>query len=96
MTLEEAQQQIKTHFHLRGTTFRKATIDDFAIIPANGDRLGDIIKHVLYEEPYLHLLAQYDDFNVIVLLDFEQYPDAGFLFYDSIANVLDGRASKNA
>jgi hypothetical protein len=88
MTLKEALQQVNDNSKLIGTKHGKGVIDELVIIPTQGDQLGEIIKQVLWGESYSHLLFGFDDFEIIGLLDFQDYPNSGILLYDSLDNII--------
>jgi hypothetical protein len=88
MTLAAAQQLIIDQAHLIGAFRGKTEIEEFAIVPMNGDNLGEIVMQVLWEEPYLHLLAGHNDFKVIALLDLADYPNSGILLYEDLEIII--------
>jgi len=89
MTLNEAQEKIKQNSHLIGTQKGTSIIDHLIIVPLSGDKLGDIVKQVLWEEEYRHLLFGHDDFKVLALLDIEKFSDNGLLLYEDLEAIID-------
>ena len=86
MTLSEAGNQIEEYSHLIGTKHKDSQIDSLVIIPASGDKMGEITGRVLTNRPYGDLLSGFEDFNVIALFDLEKYPNNGALLFENLEN----------
>lgn len=89
MNLEDANNEVERLKHLIGKTINgKNEISFFVIMPTKTDILGEIMKRVIQGYNYDNLLYPFNDFTVIVILDYDLFLANGFLIWDYLDNVL--------
>ena len=72
-----------------GKYYKDNEISEFAIVPANGDNTGEICGCINLDEQYSQYLIGYNDFKVIVLLDFpETLRLEGYLLTELLETIL--------
>lgn len=83
MTLKEAEKTIKNNQNLIGKQYKGQEITNLIVVPINGDKFAEIITELNFGYNYTGLLAGYDKFEIIVLLDFDQYPNTGYTDWET-------------
>jgi len=88
MRLNDAKSLRKRNLHLIGKRYKDNYISDIIIVPANVE-LNKIFQLIIMNSDYSHLLLGHKEFNVIVLLDFEEASFTGLYMWELIQNVID-------
>ena len=89
MTFQEAEILLNLNKNLIGTLFNEKKITHLIIVPIQKDNLGLILSNINLDSDYSNLLIGYDDFDVLALLDFDQYPNIGSATSVSVNVICD-------
>ena len=87
MTLKEAENTIFSNTDLIGKFYENKEISHLIIVPSQKENLGQILGNVNLDIDYANLLRGYNDFEILALLDFDQYPNTGFADSESFDKV---------
>lgn len=88
MNLIQARETVNANSHLIGRFYKKEEISEIIIVPQHGTYLSDIIQLILNDIDYSSILIGHNEFDVIVLLDLQDYPMAGYVNWKYLHQIL--------
>ncbi|RWU10637.1 hypothetical protein [Pedobacter chitinilyticus] len=88
MKLKEARQKRNDFRFIIGTTLGEEFVEDIAIIPKSSNVGGQIYSRLNMGMDYKDLLSGYDDFDLVVIYDYNNLRLGGFLMTDNLDKVI--------
>ena len=88
MTISQSKKIVQDNQYLKGSFYKDDEISDLIIVPKSDQGFSNVIACIINDKNYDHLLAVQYDFEVIVLLNFDDYPLTGVLKWEYLYNIL--------
>lgn len=88
MNKEEALTALQEHHELIGKEINGQEVTNLIILPANGERVGEIVGRIVGDKPYTDILLEYSDYTILVIFDIELFVLTGVLMSNPLNKVL--------
>ncbi|WP_316797306.1 hypothetical protein [Pedobacter agri] len=88
MTKLQCEDLIKKYEYLHMKTYKGKEISAMFTVPINHSHLQEILYLGSNNKSVDHILNKYDDFDVVIIYDYDRYLETGIATKDSLVSVL--------
>lgn len=96
MNYHEAELMIEANSHLVDQTYKGKTIDKLIIVPAKQEQIMKILSNLSLNLSSQKIYAQYSDFEIVAILDYEMWLWTGVLYKATLNEVLASQLNQDS